>query len=289
MVAFQILSDLHLEVIKEYDSFTIVPRAPYLALLGDIGAVGGGERHRDEFAGFLLRQLARFRAVFFVLGNHEPYRTDWAAARAFLAEVSSSLARQRREQEEATAAAGEEEGAAKTLGELVVLDRTRYDIDGEGGDKVAVLGCTLFSRIREGQEMEVVGYGLNDFHVIAGWTAAEHSRQHAEDVRWLNERVAEVEAEGKGRKVVIFTHHSPSDDVRATDPKHAGSKLAAGFRTDLKGEKCWTSEVVKLWAFGHTHYNCDFVDDAGVRVYSNQRGYVFAQAEGFDGERVVEV
>lgn len=39
MASFQILSDLHLEAPKAYDLFDIVPKAPYLALLGDIGNV----------------------------------------------------------------------------------------------------------------------------------------------------------------------------------------------------------------------------------------------------------
>jgi hypothetical protein len=38
-MAVQILSDLHLEAPKAYDVFNIIPKAPYLALLGNIGNV----------------------------------------------------------------------------------------------------------------------------------------------------------------------------------------------------------------------------------------------------------
>jgi hypothetical protein len=48
-MAIQIVSDLHLEAPKAYDVFDIVPQAPYLALLGDIGL----SSHGDEFLGFL--------------------------------------------------------------------------------------------------------------------------------------------------------------------------------------------------------------------------------------------
>ena len=52
---------------------------------------------------------------------------------------------------------------------------------------------------------------------------------------------------------------------------------------DLSKETYWRSENVKLWAFGHTPVNCDFVDDlTGKHVVTNQRGYYFAQAKGFD-------
>lgn len=50
---------------------------------------------------------------------------------------------------------------------------------------------------------------------------------------------------------------------------------------------------VKVWAFGHTHYNCDFEVERGgevgrLRIVANQRGYYFAQSEGFDVGKTVE-
>ncbi|KAK3372637.1 hypothetical protein B0H63DRAFT_527469 [Podospora didyma] len=50
--SFIILSDLHLESPKAYDIFDIEPKAPYLALLGDIGNV---EAHKADFLDFLTR------------------------------------------------------------------------------------------------------------------------------------------------------------------------------------------------------------------------------------------
>ena len=37
-------------------------------------------------------------------------------------------------------------------------------------------------------------------------------------------------------------------------------------------EKPTWGEPVVAWAFGHTHWNCDF-EEKGVRIVSNQRGY----------------
>lgn len=73
----QIVSDLHLEAPAAYDVFNITPRAPYLALLGDIGYAKD-----DGLFDFLRRQLANFRAVFFVFGNHEPYYSNWAVTKS---------------------------------------------------------------------------------------------------------------------------------------------------------------------------------------------------------------
>ncbi|KAK1639295.1 hypothetical protein BDP81DRAFT_345662 [Colletotrichum phormii] len=68
-MAIQIVSDLHLESPKAYDIFEIVPQAPYLGLLGDIGNVVA---HKEECLAFLT-QLRQFRAILFVPGNHEAY------------------------------------------------------------------------------------------------------------------------------------------------------------------------------------------------------------------------
>jgi hypothetical protein len=51
-MAVQILSDLHSEAPKAYDVFNILPKAPYLALLGDIGNVAP---HKEDFLAFLTR------------------------------------------------------------------------------------------------------------------------------------------------------------------------------------------------------------------------------------------
>ena len=79
-VAVQIASDLHLEFYscpaedawreEELDRM-IVPRAPVLALLGDIGIPT-----HPVYRSFLLRQAERFEAVLVITGNHEFYDSD---------------------------------------------------------------------------------------------------------------------------------------------------------------------------------------------------------------------
>lgn len=54
-MSIQILSDLHLESPSAYDIFEVVPKAPILALLGDIGYVGA---HKDDYLTFLNQQLS---------------------------------------------------------------------------------------------------------------------------------------------------------------------------------------------------------------------------------------
>jgi len=274
-MALQILSDLHLEAPKAYDIFTITPKAPYLALLGDIGTVAA---HRGDFFAFLTAQLRQFRAVLFVPGNHEAYHSSWPETLALLREF----------EEETRKDAG--------LGEFVLMDRVVYRLPEEGGGekkkKVRVLGCSLFSRVAKEDAM-AVEMGLNDFYKTEGWDVSTHNAAHERDLGWLNERVAELEREEGDVRVVVLTHWMPTRDGRATEARHAGSRITSGFSTELAGERCFGSGRVKVWAFGHTHYNCDFVVERGeagpVRLVANQRGYYFSQTEGFDGEKVIEV
>ncbi|KAK8103144.1 hypothetical protein PG984_016290 [Apiospora sp. TS-2023a] len=278
MVKIQIQSDLHLEAPKTYDIFEVVPKGPYLALLGDIGVFAKGY---DEYTQFLLVQLRNFKAVLLVLGNHEPYHSDWEEAKWYVAKFQEDVAARKQ--------------AGEQLGEFVLLDQTRFDIDDEEGKEggVTVLGCTLFSSVPQKSRKDV-GFGLNDFNFIDNWGVDEHNGAHASDIAWLNSEVKSIEETSGSsgaakRRIAVLTHYCPTFDERAQDLRHKNSPLQSGFATDLSGEACWTSRAVKLWAFGHTHYNCDFTDEHGKRIYSNQRGYSFSQSPGFDGTAVVEV
>ncbi|GAD98258.1 Ser/Thr protein phosphatase superfamily [Paecilomyces variotii No. 5] len=264
MIRIQVLSDLHLEAPSAYGIFDIPPRAPYLALLGDIG-----NTNDDALFTFLEAQLRKFQVVFFLLGNHEPYHSNWASAR----DKTQKFAHEMNERNEAR------------LGKFIFLDHTRYDISTE----VTVLGCTLYSNVADAQK-ERVSFGLNDFYHIDDWSVEAHLEAHRGDLAWLNDQVAQITMVEPQRKIVVFTHHSPTVDARAVDPNHANSPISSGFVSDLAAEECWRSPSVCAWAFGHTHYNCDFVEEeTRKRVIANQRGYYFSQAKAFEPERVIEV
>ncbi|KAJ9287203.1 hypothetical protein DTO021C3_5121 [Paecilomyces variotii] len=265
-IQIQILSDLHLETPPAYDIFTIVPKAPFLALLGDIGYVKD-----DGFFDFIRTQLQRFRVVFLVLGNHEPYHSNWT-------ETKSKVLRFKHDADHMF-----QEG--EITGKFILLDQTRFDISAT----VTILGCTLFSHVTADQA-ESVNFGLNDFYHIDDWSVEKHQEAHVADLTWLNTEIDSISRFEPQRKIVVFTHYCPSTHETVIDPRHRNSRISSGFMTDLKMEQCWQRNTVKLWAFGHTHFNCDFQDaETGKRVVSNQRGYYFAQAAGFNSEMVVRI
>ncbi|KAI2783830.1 calcineurin-like phosphoesterase [Daldinia loculata] len=268
MATIQILSDLHLEAYNTYDDFEIPPRSPYLALLGDIGCV---KKDEEKYLAFLRRQLANFRVVFLTLGNHEPYYSSWGYAKQTMLQFEQQVSQERENQ--------------SSIGEFVFLDKRRYDIDGNGL-KLTILGCTLFTKVPS-ESIDDVSYGLNDFYHIENWTVEQHNMEHERDLEWLNSQVEKLH--GSDRKAIILTHHSPTRDERSVEAKNRQSKRIAGFCTDLSEQYCWRNNGVALWAFGHTHYNCDYIDtNTNKRVYTNQKGYLGGSG-GFDVEKVINL
>ncbi|GAB0134035.1 hypothetical protein EsDP_00002421 [Epichloe bromicola] len=263
----QILSDLHLESPKAYDLYNIPPKAPYLALLGDIGNVVA---HKDDILAFLTRHLCQFKAILFVLGNHEAYHASWEETIAVLRAFEEQVERD------------------SSLGHFAVLDRGTYR---PPGSDTVILGCSLFSHVPKESQM-AIEMGLNDFFHIKGWTVADHNDAHRRDLTWLNDEVAKLEDHHNVTDIIILTHWSPSRLPGVVDPKHMRSPITSGFSTNLVNERCFNSTKVKVWAFGHTHYNCDIKIERGsgagmLRLLANQRGYYFAQADGFDVEKTI--
>ncbi|KAI1498160.1 Metallo-dependent phosphatase-like protein [Biscogniauxia marginata] len=91
----------------------------------------------------------------------------------------------------------------------------------------------------------------------------------ARDVAWLNAQVAGFE--------------------------QAASPITGEFSKDLSGRCALGALELGPGRSGtRIHYNCDFAAarDGGagpLRLLANQRGYYFAQAPGFDGEKTVEI
>ena len=253
MVLLQIGSELHLETHPAYEDLQLPVTAPHLALLGDIGHVCD-----EAFFKCLENLLGRYETVFFLLGNHEPYHMRLSSAKSRVRSFSQKMERLR---------------VTSSIGQFVFLDQTRYEFPGVANGGITILGCTLFSRVLP-EEAKEVAYRFVDFRDIIDWEVEDHNDCHRADLQWLNNEVEKIVEEDSERKIIVFTHYSPSVDERTRNPKYSKSPVDSGFMTDLSGQKCWTKPNVKLWAFGHTHYSLDFKDEiTGKRVIANQKGY----------------
>ncbi|TGO70582.1 hypothetical protein BELL_0702g00050 [Botrytis elliptica] len=249
---FQVLSDLHLELCSQYHTFSIAPVAPYLILAGDIGRLIDYE----GYLAFLAKQTAQFEKVFLVLGNHEFYH---------LSHTSALEQAQRLENE------------AVLNGKLVLCRQKRWDID-LGDSQTTILGCTLWSKI-DGGAREAVRTRIKDLQKIDEWSIDDHNTAHISDLTWLFNQVRNIQnqnkyrAEGEpGRKILVVTHHAPTI-VGTSSPKNSNNPWGSAFATELLGDSSMSWVDVKVWVFGHTHFTTDFEKD-GIRVLSNQRGYV---------------
>ncbi|KAJ0350624.1 hypothetical protein COL154_004900 [Colletotrichum chrysophilum] len=250
----QYTSDLHLEAGNQYSTFDFPAMSPYLLIAGDVGSLADYE----EYLVFVRRQTNRFEGVVLVLGNHEFHGLDYDSAieRARQLETEPSLE-----------------------GKLHILHRDRFDIP---GSLVTILGCTLWSLVPD-EARAAVTAKVKDFEHIEAWTVDDHNEAHLEDVTWLRRELGNVPEE---RSVIVVTHHAPSMEG-TSEPRHSGSIWSSAFATDLLGAGGW--ERVRRWVFGHTHYSTDEVVQ-GVRLLSNQRGYVReggVAKDGFNPGRVI--
>jgi hypothetical protein len=271
---FQIISDLHLETplsSPSYSHFSSPTKFPLeadnLFLLGDIGLVS----HTQPLLAFLRSQLRRNTRlkIFYVLGNHEAYHMTLENA---LTEVMSW-----------------ETTLNKDFGSRFhVMNRTRVDLS----PTLTLLGCTLWSHVSTPHQQEVAvalkdvdeKYGIWDRSIL------DHNADHAVDLAWLNNQVSRIEAGEPEREIIVLTHHSPTIDARANSKRFPPERaMNSAFRTDLSSEKCWTSPAVNVWAYGHTHFSCQFVDERDAEdegsarrklVVSNQKGYAYELGQG---------
>ncbi|KAF4453326.1 hypothetical protein F53441_3989 [Fusarium austroafricanum] len=262
----QIMSDLHLELNRQYATFDFPVKAPLLVLGGDIGRLVD----YDMFLPFLARQTARFEKVFLVLGNHEFYEMSY---------------------EDGVQKARELEKEESLQGKLVILDRNCWD---DPDSKLTIVGATLWSKISP-SAAQVVSLRVSDFKLISGWSVAKHNECHTRDLAYLTETITELNnlPTESQRNVLVVTHHAPCVNG-ASRPEHAKAPYKTAFSTDVIQAREFVRGVA-VWMFGHTHFTTGFIK-GGVKVVANQRGYVLGykgptleDTKGFDDGRVVEL
>lgn len=246
MVEIQIVSDLHLDFlkspVKQWQQI-IEPLAPYLCILGDTCEL----KNINLFRLFLEAISPHWKRIIIINGNHEFY---------------GYKSRHNKEKLET-----KQKNVISKLHNVHLLANSHIDLDG-----FRFLGTTLWSHVPVHAIADVEWY-VNDYRSI--YTAKRTidtritNKWHETAVRYLSDAIKESPF-----PVIILTHHAPlmkgtlkPEYENSKDPDRRNSNH--GFATNLErlmGDK------VKLWAFGHTHWCCDFIHQ-GTRIYSNARGY----------------
>ena len=311
----QLMSDLHLEIERgvefDYDRFEIPTAASTLALLGDIGVACDG-----RLFPFLRNQLKHFDTILYVLGNHESYRSTYVSGIIWFL-LSSSLvysptstnvvkAETVTTFEQLATDVAKERGEGAELGEFVFLNRKAWSPP--SSPNTVILGCTLWSQLNP-DDLDILSWGMTDFKLIDGMTAEAYDDLHIQDARWLDAELKRLSSE-PDKTVIVLTHHAPIVEG-GSDPKFSGpgNPTASGFVSDManpatgldvrgqpRNRDALLAPPISLWAFGHTHWCCDFVlpvgDGPGIRLVSNQRGYKHGtenRAMMFNKELVLEL
>lgn len=262
----QIASDLHIEFYgnNPLPKDIIVPQAPILALIGDVGAACS-----SNLKEFLHQQADQFETVLFLAGNHEYYNPRNQQSPATVEEQQECLRSVCSEREN-----------------IHFMEKDAIEIAG-----VRILGTTLWSAIPKTSQEEA-NRRMNDYNLSFLQTdgndgyrelnARDTVDWHKDSVAWLEGEIAA--ASTRHQTVVVLTHHTPSM-TGTSAPQYDGSELSYCFSTDLTR---LMQPHVAAWCSGHTHHNYDFYIGT-TRLYSNQRGYPGRQSKGWDPNGVLEI
>jgi hypothetical protein len=263
-VKFQIMSDLHFEhsireTFKFGDHYEEWPPggwpvlADYLIIAGDTGLL---HRHYDKLRDFFRRRCKEYKLVFFVAGNKDFPESSEKTYREgiFRAECL--------------------ETDWGMNGKLKFLNKKRFDLR-ENGVTISILGCTLWTLIREEQFRYVRSMNMEE---IRGETPSSRNNRFRMELNWIKsevKKIRETEEDGVERKIMVITHHPPmirGASVDNHDIRNRYSRNYCMYGNDILGG--WGLPGLgagDMWVYGHTHYTNDiYVDE--VRVFSNQRG-----------------
>jgi Calcineurin-like phosphoesterase len=213
----QYMSDLHLE--KHNYEVDLVPKAPNLALLGDIGSPNS-QRYRN----FIHTCSRRYDKVYLLAGNHEYYDSTIRQTQCDIKAVCQSA----------------------PYNNVSLLQNQIIEAD----NNIFLAGCTLWSNIKP-----ETSRALNDFVKIKSsyqretnslFTVDEYLALHRRDVSWLSNLIPRMPG-----PLIVMTHHLPS--LKMISSRYRPTYSDA-FATSL--EHLFQPPLI-AWLCGHTHDNVE--------------------------------
>uniref|UniRef100_A0A7S3YPE1 Calcineurin-like phosphoesterase domain-containing protein n=1 Tax=Lotharella globosa TaxID=91324 RepID=A0A7S3YPE1_9EUKA len=253
----QIASDIHLEFFKDGLpplKDIIRPKAPVLALLGDICALGKPEK-QPIYCEFLEQCSSHWDVVLVLAGNHEYYSDH--NTKTTVEQVNEWL--------RSTCAKLPKKNTHFLQDSSMVISNVR------------ISGATLWTDIPLSQTVEVaqspecVEYKLNDFRkcftsspdpkfktkeckaTARALAATDTNAWHKRSVTFIK---AESEAAAKAKQNhLVLTHHSPTFRNASNKEGDGREYMKYCASTDLEH----LFKGVHTWCHGHTHFNGDQV------------------------------
>jgi Icc-related predicted phosphoesterase len=247
----QVLSDLHLEFIRNLDELDIflehlVPLnsndREVLIIAGDLGVISGSNVEFGTIVSALKFFCKHYKRVFYVLGNHEFYHSDIVGSQEFYREI---------------------EHVVNVLGNVGRLDRDnlclliRERVEYKG---VSFAGCTLW--FNERPENFLNTSLINDFEFIDEEIDMFHE-ESSRDLNFLKSCIEDTD--------IVITHHLPT--FQSVDNRFK-SKRSNLFYVNDEAERLLSriSRPPAVWIHGHTHGSKDYMLGE-TRIICNPGGY----------------
>lgn len=135
----------------------------------------------------MLEELCKnYRHVFLIGGNNEPKCLQTDGGPRLIDSVEAL------------------KGFERDVGNLTVLEEQSADLSGLGYD-ITILGCTLWSKIRDDAAPESGDVG--------GWTGETneaHNLRYEQSYQWIKNEVLRIRRERPSHRIIIMTHHAPT-------------------------------------------------------------------------------
>lgn len=246
------MSDLHLE----FGNLSI-PESPddkdtVLVLAGDVGLA----KKSYTYQYFLEEMSERFRAIIYIMGNHEFYH---GSLRTALAKIWNAVL--------------DCDNVYVVENETVIIDH------------VAFVCATLWSDFDKCNPLVMQAVadkynGMNDYNYIRTGPNDDNAYQrpirpddvfilHNESKKFIFEEIAKQKE--AGNKVMVVTHMGPSYQSIAEQYRRGRDAYFNGaYVSELSNEILDTEPEV--WVHGHTHVSFDYLI-GNTRVICNPRGY----------------
>lgn len=260
----QVVSDLHLE----FQDVTL-PGGDVLVMAGDILVASAWRRARntgkdhaiaDRFTRFLTEELAKYRKVVYVAGNHEHY-------------------------------SGRYEETADELREHIPENCYYLEDQSVKIDDVWFYGGTMWTDLNRGDPItaHTLKQNMMDYRTIKFGHSIEVQTGYG-STYWTNqftpaytkgifhrtvENLKQFLEAHPDEKVFVVTHHAPTE--LSIDPDYAAEyHMNGGYHSRL-GDFIMDHPNIKMWAHGHVHCFNDY-KMGEARVVSNPRGYAGYEA-----------
>jgi Icc-related predicted phosphoesterase len=259
---FQLLSDLHLEFAP-----LELPGGDTLLLSGDITVADFLRSERSDKSGnmmlkrctkFFFTECAKYKKVYYIMGNHEHYQGVWDNTSDILKKF--------------------------LIGSNVTfLEKESLLLE----DDIYLWGGTLWTDMNKNHPMNVYAAkrGMNDYRMISrsggvNKVTGNTNFYTMSPLETMNDHAIALDSltkflnDNKDKKVVIMTHMAPSS--KSCHPRYGiDNPLNWAYYSELS-EFILNNEQIKVWVHGHTHYSHDYMI-GNTRVICNPRGYAHPQ------------